>query len=104
MSETTKTLDRATLLDLCERGFSPQASWHDRDSSSAHRQLGECYALLKAGCDFSVAPAEKYGSHWVRIAYRGFASFEWGEGHEDSEEFYVPTAERLDRAAGRDWY
>ena len=97
-------VDREALIELCERGFSPQSTWWDRDSASAHRQLGECYALLKAGCEFTIEPATKYGSHWVRITYRGFDSFEWGEGHEDAEEFYVPTAERLNRAAGKDWY
>ena len=97
--------DREELLRLCKRGVVPQDKWSNRDSSAAQRQLGECRALLKAGCDFTVKTDG--GTHWVTVTYRGFAYFEGdydGPGVSDAEQFYVPTAERLARAAGRDWY
>ena len=102
---------RGDLLALCERGFVPEDQWHDRDSASAQRQLGEAYALLRAGCQFERAEMRRGGddgeTHWVRIHSRGFAYFEGdydGLGPLDDDLFYIPTAERLDRAAGRDWY
>jgi hypothetical protein len=102
---TTTALDRDVLLALCERGFVPQEHWYNRDTSAAQRQLGECYALLKAGCEFTVHTERD--THWVTVTYRGFDFFEGtydGMGSLDDERFYVPTAERLDRSPGRDWY
>lgn len=101
-------MTRDELLALCERGFVRQDAWGNRDSAAAQRQLGECYALLRAGCEFTVEPEVKYGAHWVTVSFRGFGYFEGtydGRGELDDERFYVPTAERLDRAGtGQDWY
>lgn len=105
MSAPTKTLDREALLALCERGFVPQERWRDRDSSSAQQQLGECYALLRAGCEFYVRTERD--THWVTIEYKGFAYFEGtydGMGPLDHDRYYVPTAERLAAADDGDWY
>lgn len=104
---TDSTPDRAALLALCERGFVPQEQWRNRDSSAAQRQLGEAYALLRAGCDFFVDRQTKHGAHWVVIEFRGFDYFEGdydGRGPLDNERFYIPTAERLDANDGGDWY
>lgn len=102
----TETPTREMLLELCERALSvPQSSWSNRDSSAATRQLGEAYALLRAGCEFDVRRDGR--TYWVRITYHGFDYFEGsydGPGFPDDERFYVPTAERLDESAGRDWY
>jgi hypothetical protein len=98
-------VDRLTLLTLCERGFVAQDKWWNRDSSAAQRQLGECYALLKAGCEFSVRT--EADTHWVTVFYRGFDYFEGdydGPGRLDDDRFYVPTSERLLRNVGKDWY
>lgn len=56
---------REDLLALCERAFVPHDRWRNRDSSSAQRQLGEAYALLKAGCDFYVSGKSDTGTLWA---------------------------------------
>jgi len=41
----------------------------------------------------------------VSIFYRGFDYFEYGDDRcMQQESFYIPTAERLDKVAGDDWY
>lgn len=100
-------VDRETLIALCERGFVPQERWRNRDSASAQLQLGQAYALLRAGCDFTPDGDTSHDSHWIDIEYRGFDYFEGdydGAGRLDDDTFYIPTAERLDRTAGKDWY
>lgn len=99
----TDVPDRDALLELCERAFVPQSDWANRDSSSAQRQLGEAYALIKAGCDVTVYDL-KHDSWWVAIAFEGFDAFEYGREHTTTESFYIPTRGRLDQAAGKDWY
>ena len=96
---------RDELIDLCMRGSVPQDRWHDRDSARAQRQLGECLALLAAGCDFTVSPVDGC-TWWVQIKSQGFNYFEFGsdEGIFDSDHFYVPTAKQLADTEGRDWY
>ena len=46
---------RDELVDLCDRGVVAHSHWRNRDSAEAQRQLGECRALLLAGCDFRIA-------------------------------------------------
>lgn len=98
---------RDDLLAICERAFVPQAKWHDRDSSAAQRQLGECYALLKAGCDFSISRdgllITDARTIWVTVTWEGFGHFDWG-GPLDVETFYLPTSHRLNERDGKDWY
>lgn len=100
-----KNPTREELIDLCERGVVPHDRWYNRDSSAAQRQLGEALALLRAGCDFRVPadPAPTSQTWWVRIAFDGFAHFDYGGGQDD-ELFYIPTAERLAAREGTDWY
>lgn len=103
-----KSYNREELLSICERAFVPETQWSNRDSANTQRQLGECYALLQAGCEFNVlhygALATNNRTIWVEIFYRGFSSFEYGSDHTDSETFYLPTVARLDKSVGRDWY
>jgi hypothetical protein len=98
---------RGDLLAICERAFVPQDKWCDRDSSSAQMQLGQCYALLKAGCDFHIRSDSSLCTDdrtiWVAVAWHGFDYFDWG-GAPDDDTFYLPTVKRLDQCAGRDWY
>jgi hypothetical protein len=104
MSTETKTKKgptRKELLSICERAFVPQTKWTDRDSSAAQRQLGECYALLKAGCRFTVSTERD--THWVTVIFHGFGHFDW-DGADDDERYYLPTEERLLRRDGQDWY
>ncbi len=104
----SEQITRDELLAICRDGFVPQDKWYDRDSARAHIQLGQAYALLSAGCDYSVHRERE--TLWVRIEYRGYEWFEGGfDPHErdmylDHDDFYLPTRERLDRNAGSDWY
>jgi len=97
--------NREDLLAICERAFVPEEKWSNRDSSAAQRQLGECYALLRAGCEFYVHEDDRQ-TLWVSVEFYGFDSFEWGldEVPRESEQYYLPTAERLDARDGKDWY
>lgn len=100
-------ISRDDLLSLCERAVVPVENWSNRDSSDAQRQLGECTALLKAGCKFKVFHGNGHSSDTleVLVEYPGFNAFEYGaDSANETETFYVPTPERLERNAGRDWY
>jgi hypothetical protein len=91
----------------------PEAKWTNRDSAAAVRQLGDCLALLRAGCDFTIRTHENSRSGdpcvtdartiWVDITFRGFAAFEH-DGPLENETYYIPTQERIDAAGGGDWY
>lgn len=99
---------RDQLLAICRKASVPQEKWYNRDSAAAQMQLGQAYALLNAGCDYSVRQERE--TYWVRIEYRGFDWFEGGfdphdrDSYLDHEEFYLPTRERLESNSGSDWY
>lgn len=106
---------RADLLAICERASVPQADWSNRDSYQCQFQMGECWALLKAGCDFVVHgpdgdPASDDKTIWLTTYGEGFAfheGYERGDNRADyldDELHYLPTAARLDALAGKDWY
>ena len=102
---------RDDLIAICEQASVPQDKWLDRDSAGAQRQVGECFALLKAGCEFTVSDragatsSPNPGTLWVRITYKGFDYFDDFEYSEVSEDiFYLPTPDRIESAAGGDWY
>lgn len=104
-----KTPERAELIECCEYGFVEEDAWWDRDSASAQRQLGEAYALLRAGCDYKIAkdPPSGGDTWWVEITFKGFGYFDSGDGPEDreTETFYLPTMKRIrERGEGKDWY
>lgn len=95
------------MVANCERALAvPQDRWSNRDTSSAVQQLGSCYALLKAGCDYWARLDDKLNCWWVTIEFHGFDYFEYGSesGYTSNERFYVPTVEALNRADGGDWY
>lgn len=100
------TPDREQLIELCERGIVPEVKWSNRDSSAAHRQLGEAWALLRAGCDFHVSPEVEHNAWWVHVDFDGFNRFEYGrdEAPKETERYYIPTAESLAAADDGDWY
>lgn len=105
MTDQHATPTREELVKLCEDGIVPHDRWHDRDSSSAQRQLGEALVLLRAGCEFSVRRDDWLRTWWVTIEFRGFSSFEYGDDAPLSDEtFYIPVRERLDQCDGQDWY
>ncbi len=101
--------NREELIQLCEDGIVPEEHWHDRDSEGAQRQLGEAWALLKAGCEFEVlSDRSDEDTWWVTIRSKGFQYFELGEDAGKLEDTrYIPTRARLDKATEvvrRDWY
>lgn len=104
---------REDLLKICEQAFVKEEDWHDRDSESSQCQLGECYALLKSGCDFKVIYEDdicETDEHtiWLYVYSKGFCWFEsYGEDRDDYKEkhhYYLPTQKRIDEANGGDWY
>lgn len=106
-----KQFKRSTLLSILDDAFVLERFWHDRDSASAQRQVGEAYQLLKSGCKYEVL-YEKSNSGvctdaktiWLKITFKGFNDFEYGSDASKSEIFYMPTRKRLQLAAGKDWY
>lgn len=103
-----QALAREDLIALCEEAIRPESVWRNRDSAGAHRQVGEAWALLKAGCDFGLIRSGSLTTDmntiWVEISYRGFNAFEYGSDHNEADTFYIPTAGRLSRAGEGDWY
>lgn len=101
---------RKKLIELCEKAIVPEKKWGDRDSSSAHRQIGEAWALLKAGCNYDVRYSDKSAVNtdnhtiWVEITFDGFQAFEEGSGCRESEIFYIPTEMRIEKSKDDDWY
>jgi len=114
-----KIYTREKLIEICESAFVQQTNWRNRDSASAQIQLGQAFALLKAGCDFDIKyTKEKTGCHtneetiWIQFYVHDFSYFEY-QMNEDPEyrgsdsndyHFYLPTRQRLDEVKGADWY
>lgn len=109
---------RERLLKICQKAFIPQSEWADRDSASSQLGVGQCYALLKAGCEFEIQyTKDSSGCNtddrtiWIQFWVHDFQVFEWGSdafdkrGRKDSDyHFYLPTEKRLKATKGRDWY
>ena len=101
-------MNREDLIKICEQAFVPEDKWRNRDSESAQCQLGECYALLKAGCDFEVVydddicETNEY-TIWLYVYSKGFIYFDYA-GEKEQHHYYLPTQKRLDEANGGDWY
>ncbi|MGX7926483.1 hypothetical protein ACWPMX_07905 [Tsuneonella sp. HG094] len=121
MGRPKTSYSRGELIAICESAIVPQAKWRDRDSESAHCQLGKCWALLRAGCEFQVLyePNSRSGlstddlTIWVETLSEGFDYFEsWAMPGDAAarradlrrETHYLPTPKRLKNAAGEDWY
>jgi len=47
---------REELIALCEAALVPESEWRNRDSAGAQRQIGEAWALLRAGCPYRILP------------------------------------------------
>lgn len=116
--EGLAAVTREELVALCERAVVPEEKWLDRDSAEAQRQVGACWAQLKAGCRFDVHQVEgaEYDMNtdedtvWLTVRAKGFQyveAFEPGDDpldYLDDESYYLPTPALLERAAGGDWY
>lgn len=102
---------RQDLLKLCEDAVVPIKKWGDRDCSEAHMQLGQAWALLKAGCPFEIMQEKDSNgldtdenTIWVEIKFTDFSGAENGVDLNASETFYIPTRKRLNENKGKDWY
>lgn len=101
-------MERQELIELCEAAIVSVEKWSNRDSASAQRQIGEAWALLRAGATFCVRMNDERdmcvtndSTIWIDITFDGFGSFEGGVA--ETELFYIPTWERLSED-GSDWY
>ena len=104
MTEKTKGEfpTREELIDICERGVVPVGAWRNRDTPDAQAQLGHCWALLRAGCDFTVEGfVEADRTCWVKVKHPTFGTFDCGLPHGDTT-FYLPIPDRIQ--PGKDWY
>lgn len=102
-----KKYTRKDLIEICEKAFVKEKDWKDRDSESSQCQLGECYALLRAGCDFKVVYEDEIcgtddRTIWLYVYSKGFMYFEGG--NKEKHHYYLPTSKRLEEAKGKDWY
>ena len=102
-SEAAADQTREALIALCDAGILPETQWSNRDTARAQTGLGECRALLMAGCAFEI-DQEDTDDHfiWIWITVKGFDYFEYGRM--SRETFYLPTRSWLAETAGRDWY
>lgn len=110
-----KEYSREELIKLCEKAIVLEKNWIDRDSSYSQKEIGEAWALLKAGCDFRIlregcgCTQSDEKTIWIEINYCGVGYFE-GSGDlekpagKESETYYIPTEKRLKEANGDDWY
>jgi len=102
--------ERAELIAICELATVPEIKWCDRDSYATQKQVGECWALLRAGCDFVIHgadgdPPSDEKTIWATTFAEGFMRFEMGpEVGKADDLFYLPTRKRLDESNGGDWY
>ena len=99
---------REILIGLCEDGMTSMQNWFNRDSYSAHSQLGVAYALLKCDVPFRI---EKCDAKVVWVEFYDIEGFQHHESAEhegdqfyDTASVYIPTRHRLERAEGKDWY
>ena len=111
MEPTAMGLTRDDLVSICEDAIVPMNEWTNRDSAMAHEQLGRAWALLRAGCPFTVRTEPRHERDscvtndetiWVAVEWEGFSFYEGGRLHRET--FYLPTRQRLAERSGRDWY
>lgn len=107
--------DSTRLIELCDLGNVGIGGWANRDTPRSQKRLGQLRALLMAGAEYRVGydpeisqeKPEQHDTWWVEVTFPGFDAFEHVPDNRDyweTDTFYVPTAERLERAAGKDWY
>lgn len=111
-AQSVEMMTREELIDLCEKALVPQEKWRNRDSAEAQLQIGRCWALLRAGCEFRICDREEDDpcltneyTVWVEITYKGFDYFDslYDESMDEAT-FYIPTQKRIEERNGRDWY
>ena len=95
-------VSREELISICERAIVPESEWGNRDSPEAQQQVGQCWALLRAGCPFTVNQDDNLGTYWVTIAHPVFDTFEHDPDLREQSQFYLPQPDRIED--GQDWY
>ena len=100
---------RAELIRLCRDAIVHVKRWRNRDTPITHAQLGVCWALLTADCEFFVHTGTgdcktDERTIWLTITRPTFSTFEYGGGYEKSESYYLPTPQRLKESEHKDWY
>jgi len=95
-------VSREDLISICERAIVPESEWENRDSPEAQQQVGRCWALLRAGCPFSVNRDDNMGTYWITITHRVYDTFEHDPELREASTFYLPQPERIQD--GHDWY
>lgn len=113
-----KKYTRKDLIEICEKAFVNEDKWEDRDTESSQCELGECYALLRAGCDFEVTYKDSDfrcvtddSTIWLYVYSKGFSWFEFADEtdedtrvYKERHHYYLPTLKRLEEVNGGDWY
>lgn len=108
---------REDLIKICELAIVNEEDWEDRDTERSQQNIGVCWVLLKAGCDFEVTYEKEYKSDlcvtdedtiWLYIYSKGFMWFECAEDddrtYKEKIHIYLPTMKRLAERKGKDWY
>lgn len=107
---------REQLIKICEKAFVEQKKWINRDSASSQIQLGQCYALLKAGCEYEIQYTKdgkgcstNDRTIWLQLYVYDFDWFENGEsndkrGNTKDYHYYLPTEKCLKESSKMDWY
>jgi hypothetical protein len=96
-------LNRDALIQLCERAIVPHDKWRNRDTPEAQQQLGRLWMFLKSGCEFVIT---EHSDRTVKLSvkYRDFDFFEGSSSVLETDYFYLPTEQRLDKVKGEDWH
>ncbi|MBD2503916.1 hypothetical protein [Anabaena azotica] len=97
---TTELPTREELIALCQRAIVKESNWRNRDSFLSQENIGRCWALLQADCQYEIV--ENSRTWDLEFEVRGFQYFEIGEIEIVSG--YIPKQELLDAKSGNDWY
>jgi hypothetical protein len=90
---------RQDLITICERAIVPLAKWSNRDTPQSQKDVGKVWALLKAGCPFTIIREED--SPGV-VTDETIIWLEIRSPH--TEIYYLPTLAKIERSSGEDWY
>lgn len=100
---------RDKLIARCEESLVAMEVWRSRNSSSAMRNVGALWALLKAGCPFKlINPRGYHGEEpgqvfFIRVYFRGNDLYETRGRVVDSELYYLPSKEKIQHMPENDW-
>jgi hypothetical protein len=100
-------MTREELIYICESAIVHVAWWRNRDTPRSQSQIGECWALLKAECNYRILTDGDVKTDertiWIEIEHPVFGTFDLA-GRMEKSTFYLPTKQRLAASSGSDWY